>query len=144
MTRRGSGPKPSRLVDSLSVTYDASHWRLLKSVRERTISIFGVLGTWGNSALVHGSVARGDVDEKSDIDILIPTGVSTQLVEAQLASSGISPYSREITQATPNTRRRRTYSWTPNGLRPSPFRCQSSADSNSNSTSSEGQPTWRT
>src|SRR5438552_19092590 len=56
---------------------------------------------WGNSALVHGSVARGDVDEKSDIDILIATGVSTQLVEAQLASSGISPYSREITQATP-------------------------------------------
>jgi len=41
------------------------------------------------------------VDEKSDIDILIPTSVSTQLVEAQLASSGSSPFSREITQATP-------------------------------------------
>src|SRR5438046_10254367 len=101
LTRRGSGPKPSRLVDALSVTYDAAHWRLLKSIRERTISIFGVLATWGNSALVHGSVARGDVDEKSDIDILIPTNVSTQLVEAQLASSGNIPYSREITQATP-------------------------------------------
>ena len=101
MRRRGSGPKPSRLVDTFSVTYDASHWRRLESLRERTISIFGVLATWGNSALVHGSVARGDVDEKSDIDILIPTSVSTQLVEAQLAASGISPYSREITQATP-------------------------------------------
>jgi predicted nucleotidyltransferase len=101
LKRRGSGPKPSRLVDTLSVSYDASRWRLLKSLRERTISIFGTLATWGNSASVHGSVARGDVDEKSDIDILIPTGVSTQLVEAQLASSGISPYSREITQATP-------------------------------------------
>jgi predicted nucleotidyltransferase len=88
-------------VDTLPVIYNAAHWRLLKSIRERTISIFGVLATWGNSALVHGSVARGDVDEKSDIDILIRTGVSTQLVEAQLASSGISPYSREITQATP-------------------------------------------
>jgi len=88
-------------VDSLSVTYDASHWRLLESVRERTVSIFGGLATWGNNALVHGSVARGDVDEKSDIDILIPSRVSTQLVEAQLASSGTSPYSREITQATP-------------------------------------------
>ena len=41
------------------------------------------------------------MDEKSDIDILIPTNVSTQLVEAQLASSGNIPYSREITQATP-------------------------------------------
>ncbi len=88
-------------MDTLPVTYNASHWRLLTSIRERTISIFGVLTTWGNSALVHGSVARGDVDEKSDIDILIPTSLSTQLVEAQLASSGISPYSREITQATP-------------------------------------------
>lgn len=88
-------------METLSVTYDMSHWRLLKSLRERTISIFGALATWGNSALVHGSVARGDVDEKSDIDILIPTNVSTQLVEAQLASSGTSPYSREITQATP-------------------------------------------
>ena len=88
-------------METLSVTYDASHWRLLKSLRERTISIFGALATWGNSALVHGSVARGDVDEKSDIDILIPTNGSTQLVEAQLASSGTSPYSREITQATP-------------------------------------------
>src|SRR5438445_2635639 len=39
--------------------------------------------------------------KKSDIDILIPTSVSTQLVEAQLASSGNIPYSREITQATP-------------------------------------------
>lgn len=88
-------------MDTLSVTYDASHWRLLKSIRERTISIFGALATWGNSALVHGSVARGDVDEKSDIDILIITSVSTQIVEAQLVSSGTSPYSREITQATP-------------------------------------------
>ena len=144
MTRRGSGPKPSRLVDTLSVIYDAAHWRLLKSIRERTISVFGSLATWGNSVLVHGSVARGDVDEKSDIDILIPTSVSTQLVEAQLASSGNIPYSREITQATPNTRRRRTYSWTPNGLRPSPFRCRSSADWNSISISSGGQPPWRT
>jgi predicted nucleotidyltransferase len=88
-------------VDTLPVIYDASHWRLLKSIRERTISIFGILATLGNSALVHGSVARGDVDGKSDIDILIPTSVSTQLVEAQIESSGISPYSREITQATP-------------------------------------------
>ncbi len=101
MTRRGSGPKPSRLVDTLTVAYTPAQWRLLKSIRERTISIFRILATWGNSALVHGSVARGDVDEKSDIDILIPTSVSTQLVEAQLASSGISLYSREITQATP-------------------------------------------
>jgi uncharacterized protein len=101
LTRRGSGPKPSRLVDALSVAYNASHWRRLKSIRERTISIFGALATWGNGALVHGSVARGDVDEKSDIDILIPMSVSTQLVEAQLASSETIPYSREITQATP-------------------------------------------
>lgn len=101
MTRRGSGPKPSRLIDTVSAVYTSAHWNLLKSIREETTSILRLLGTWGNGALVHGSVARGDVDEKSDVDILIPSSVSTQLVEAQLASTGTISYSREITQATP-------------------------------------------
>ncbi len=102
MKRRGAGPKPSRLADTVTVAYPEARWRLLKAIRRRTISILRVLGPVGDSALVHGSVARGDVDEKSDIDILIPSTTSTQLLEAQLASSGVSIYSRDITQATPS------------------------------------------
>ncbi len=102
MKRHGSGPKPSRLADTLTVVYPEARWRLLKAFRKKTISIFNLLGAYGNSALVHGSVARGDVDEKSDIDILIASAISTQLLEAQLTSSGATVYSREITQATPS------------------------------------------
>lgn len=102
MRRRGSGPKPSRLVDTVTVVYPEARWRLLRAIRDRTSSILRLLGPVGNNALVHGSVARGDVDVKSDIDILIPSVTGTQLVEAQLAASGTTIYSREITQATPS------------------------------------------
>lgn len=102
MRRHGSGPKPSRLADTVTVVYPETRWRLLETIRQRTISILRVLGAPGSSGLVHGSVARGDVDEKSDIDILIPSTISTQLVEAQLTGSGTTIYSREITQATPS------------------------------------------
>lgn len=102
MKRHGSGSKTSRVLDTITVTYPEARWRLLKTIRKRTITNLKALGPYGNNALVHGSVARGDVDEKSDIDILIPSVVSTQLLEAQLASSGATVYSREITQATPS------------------------------------------
>ena len=59
------------------------------------------MGTWKASAIVHGSLARGDVDEKSDIDILLPADVSTQLVEAGLEGAGFEALAREIAQATP-------------------------------------------
>jgi predicted nucleotidyltransferase len=59
------------------------------------------LGSWKASAIVHGSLARGDVDDKSDIDILIPVSVSTQLVESSLETAGFETASREIAQATP-------------------------------------------
>lgn len=57
---------------------------------------------WAQAAITHGSVARGDVDDKSDVDILIPSAVNTQLVEAALEDSGFNITSREIAQATPS------------------------------------------
>ena len=59
------------------------------------------LGSWKPSSFVHGSVARGDVDEKSDIDVVIPVRVSTQMVEAALGIGGFKVFFREIAQATP-------------------------------------------
>jgi len=58
------------------------------------------LGTFETLSFVHGSLARGDVDKKSDIDIVIPTNVSTQMVESSLELSGFEPTSREIVQST--------------------------------------------
>ena len=50
---------------------------------------------------MHGSVARGDVDAKSDVDLVIPVSVSTQMIEANLGVAGFKVFSREIAQATP-------------------------------------------
>lgn len=101
MTRRGSGPKPVRLFDKIRVNYSRSHWALLRGLRKDASEIIDGLGQWKTSALVHGSLARGDVDEKSDIDVLLPVDASTQLVEASIENAGFDILSREIVQATP-------------------------------------------
>lgn len=60
------------------------------------------LAQWSQTALTHGSVARGDVDDKSDVDVLIPSTANSQLVETRLENSGFTITSREIAQATPS------------------------------------------
>jgi predicted nucleotidyltransferase len=70
-------------------------------MRDRAQEIINALGELKRSAIVHGSLARGEVDEQSDIDILIQNEVSTQLVESNLEAHGFHPYVREVAQATP-------------------------------------------
>jgi len=100
--RRGSGSKPSRASDGVQVTYPVSHWAKLESLRDRAVRVINALAAWSQIALTHGSVARGDVDDKSDVDVLIPSNVNTQLVEAALESGGFTIFSKEIAQATPS------------------------------------------
>ena len=102
MKRRGSGSKPSRTTDGVRVTYPASQWKRLQSLRDRAIRVINALAGWSQIALTHGSIARGDVDDKSDVDVLIPSNVNTQLVEATLESGGFTIFSKEIAQATPS------------------------------------------
>lgn len=101
MSQRGSGPKPARFPDELDIVYSKSHWQLLARMRKQAVQVMESLGAWKTSALVHGSLARGDVDEKSDIDIIIPIKVSTQMIETSLGLGGFEVASREIVQATP-------------------------------------------
>ncbi len=101
MKRRGSAPKPARAQETSKAVYDQAQWSLLKALRDRAITVFEGLGTWRESSVIHGSVARGDVDEKSDIDILIPMETATQLVETGLENFGFTIFAREISQATP-------------------------------------------
>ena len=102
MKRRGSGPKPSRTPDKVHLVYSTSHWEIFESLRDRAAKVITALSSWSQSAITHGSVARGDVDDKSDVDILIPSTVNTQLVETVLENSGFTITSREIAQATPS------------------------------------------
>ena len=54
-----------------------------------------------SSVIVHGSLARGDVDDQSDIDTLVQHDLSTQIIENRLEAAGYRVYEREIAQATP-------------------------------------------
>ena len=52
--------------------------------------------------IVHGSLARGDVTKKSDIDIFIAEPPSSFLIEAALEKANLPVTSRFVVQATPN------------------------------------------
>ncbi|KYH40442.1 MAG: DNA polymerase subunit beta [Candidatus Bathyarchaeota archaeon B26-2] len=52
-------------------------------------------------SVTHGSIARGDVSHKSDVDIFIPQKVPSFLVETTLERAGIPINRRILIQATP-------------------------------------------
>ena len=82
------------------VVYDAVRWEILGRLRGVAILYLRELVNAGFEAMVHGSLARGDVTPKSDVDIFIPEVCPSYLVEA--AVGRIQQISkRELTQATP-------------------------------------------
>jgi|ECHnycMinimDraft_1075156.scaffolds.fasta_scaffold00071_9 predicted nucleotidyltransferase len=56
---------------SQQVKYDSNKWELLKSKREKAISVLESLRKIGVEGYVYGSVARGDVNQHSDIDVVV-------------------------------------------------------------------------
>lgn len=52
--------------------------------------------------IVHGSIARGDVSEKSDIDVFVPNPSSSFLVESALHRARLTVNRRILVQATPS------------------------------------------
>jgi len=50
---------------------------------------------------VHGSIARGDVNNKSDIDVFMPHQLSSFIVEIALEKAGMPVDRRLVVQATP-------------------------------------------
>ena len=92
--------KPS-YSDKIEYVYNSSHWKLLRMLRETCMDIMGTLASQGIRSGVHGSVVRGDVNLRSDIDIIIPYVISSHLVELALTMNGFKLFSRKIAQATP-------------------------------------------
>jgi predicted nucleotidyltransferase len=90
--------RPEVLHDSREVVYDTERWNILSRLRKRALEIMHLIESTGASPLVHGSVARGDVSETSDIDIIIPHKVSSYRLELVLEN----PLHRELVQATPS------------------------------------------
>lgn len=90
------------LPDVKEVVYDSAHWMLLQKLRGKAVKIMDALAARSLSSAVYGSVARGDVNKKSDVDVIIPYATSSHTVELALRMGGLQIFSRRIAQATPS------------------------------------------
>ncbi len=94
--------KPLRLREVLEVVYSTERWEILKKVRVDAIKLLEALAEFNIKGRIHGSVARGDVDENSDIDVVILQPIPSHVVETCLLMKGFNIFSRILTQATPS------------------------------------------
>jgi hypothetical protein len=94
--------KPERRLEYREVVYDARRWSLLEDFRRKATKIMETLEIFNLESIVHGSIARGDVNKKSDIDVFIPFQASSFIVESALEKAGIRANRRLIVQATPS------------------------------------------
>lgn len=83
------------------IIYDTYRWKILKDLRSQAAEIMEVLSKNNISSMVHGSLARGDVDKESDIDVFISQTIPSFQIEIALEDAGYKPILREIVQATP-------------------------------------------
>jgi len=83
------------------ITYSEDKWVLLKNKRVNAIKLLELFVNEGFKPIVHGSIARGDVHESSDIDIVFIQKVPSFQIEYILNKNGIEKYFKEIIMATP-------------------------------------------
>ncbi|PIU14602.1 MAG: DNA polymerase subunit beta [Hadesarchaea archaeon CG08_land_8_20_14_0_20_51_8] len=93
--------RPVKVADTVEVLYDEKRWTLFRQLRQRARDIMLALSRRNVVSIVHGSVARGDVDRASDVDIFVPSIVQSYEVELALDDAGFVPIEREIVVATP-------------------------------------------
>lgn len=93
--------KPLARAERVEVFYDAKRWALLKTLRSSALGIMEALSRVPLYSIVHGSVARGDVSVKSDVDVFVPERPSSFLIENALEKAGFSFFRRVLVQATP-------------------------------------------
>jgi uncharacterized protein len=95
------GTKPETRPETLKVDYTQERWRQLSQHRDRAKNLLSVLERREILAIVHGSIARGDVDKDSDVDVFIPDPPSSFQIETTLEQAKILPAIRTVIQATP-------------------------------------------
>jgi predicted nucleotidyltransferase len=94
--------KPKKRAEYKKVIYSSAHWALLGELREKAMRIMTTLEKFRLRTLVHGSIARGDINNNSDVDVFIKDLPSSFLVETALERTGIPVSARLMVQATPN------------------------------------------
>jgi len=93
--------RPVKVADTVEISYDERRWALFGQLRQRAGDIMLALSRRNIASIVHGSVARGDVDQASDVDIFVPSTVRSYEVELALDDAGFVQIEREIVVATP-------------------------------------------
>jgi uncharacterized protein len=94
--------KPIKHKDYKEVIYFCSRWEQLKELRSRAVWVMAALETFHLRSITHGSIARGDVKQGSDVDVFIPEVQNSFLVETALEKAKIPINTRFIVQATPS------------------------------------------
>ncbi len=93
--------RPERPGQEREVVYSEYHWRVLREKRDKAIRIMRALREL--DPIVHGSVARGDVNPESDVDIVVLSPVPYSIVRMLLESHGFKISHVELVMATPRT-----------------------------------------
>jgi predicted nucleotidyltransferase len=93
--------KPVKRAERVEVIYDKKRWKLLIELRFKTVQIMETLDKFQLRSIAHGSIARGDVSETSDIDVFLPDPPSSFMIETALERSGVQVNRRIVVQATP-------------------------------------------
>ncbi|MGD6805993.1 MAG: nucleotidyltransferase domain-containing protein [Candidatus Bathyarchaeia archaeon] len=94
--------KPTKHQDTREVSYNMERWNRLRLLRKKATEVTAALEAYHLPAIVHGSVARGDVKINSDVDVFIAEAQSSFQVEMALEKAKIPINTRFIVQATPN------------------------------------------
>ncbi|MBY8987967.1 MAG: nucleotidyltransferase domain-containing protein [Candidatus Lokiarchaeota archaeon] len=83
------------------VTYSENHLKILHEKRDRSKILLEMFAKEGLNPFIYGSIARGDVHDDSDIDIVIIQSIAPYQIEIMLDKNGFNNYFREIIMATP-------------------------------------------
>ncbi len=94
--------KPTKHGEYKEVTYSSLRWQQLKELRRKAIWVMEALDALHLHSLTHGSIARGDVKLRSDVDVFIPEIQNSFQVETALEKEKIPINLRLIVQATPS------------------------------------------
>ncbi|RLG82597.1 MAG: DNA polymerase subunit beta [Thermoprotei archaeon] len=95
--------KIRRIPEYKEIIYSKEHWELLRKLRKEAIALLEILYKHGIKAIVHGSIARGDVWKGSDIDVFIPFYVPSYKIEYILELHGYTIKNKYIVVATPSS-----------------------------------------
>jgi len=83
------------------VYYTEDRWRIFKEKRIEAYKLLKILKNY--QPIIYGSIARGDVNKDSDIDIVLLNTTSYSIVRYVLESEGYKIFNVELVQATPKT-----------------------------------------